>query len=170
MTTPHDARVPRSTSVLPALLAGGLLAGVLDAASAIHTYGWTMFYGIASGLLGSKAFPQAGGGGPAIWILGVALHFLIALSAAAVYSFVSRRLVSLKDHFILGGVICGVAVFLVMNLIVLPLSAVSFPIGPFTVAGLRMGLLFHVILVGLPISLSAWFFSRRERRRTGAMS
>jgi hypothetical protein len=154
--------------VLPALLTGGLLAGFLDAASAIHTFGWSMFYGIASGLLGSKAFPQAGGGGVAIWLLGVAAHFFIALSAAAVYCYVSKWLGLLKDHFIIGGVICGVAVFLVMNLIVLPLSAVPFPVGPFTVQGLRIGLLSLIVLVGLPISISLWFFSRRAERIAAA--
>lgn len=152
-------------SLWPALLTGGLLAGAFDAASAIHTFGWGMFYGIASGLLGSKAFPQAGGGGAAIWILGAALHFLIAFAASAAYGGLSKWLGFLKDHLIIGGVLCGVVVYLVMNLIVLPLSAVPFPIGPFTVQALRMGMLFHVILVGLPISASYWFFDRRARSR-----
>ncbi len=163
MTTANDIPPP-STSLLPALLTGGLLAGVLDAASAFHTFGWSMCYGIASGLLGSKAFPQAGGGGPAIWMLGLALHFLIALSAAAIYGLATRRLGGLKEHFIIGGAICGAAVYLVMNLIVLPLSAVPFAVGPFTVASLRTGLLFHFLLIGLPISASLWFFSWRAGR------
>lgn len=164
MITSNDVTTSRSASLWLAFLTGGLLAGVLDGASAINTFGWSVFYGIASGLLGSKAFPQAGGGGVPIWILGVGLHFLIALGAAAVYCFSSRWLGFLKDRFILGGAICGIAVYLVMNLVVLPLSAVPFPIGPFTVTNLRMGLLFHIILVGLPISTSLWFFARRARR------
>lgn len=168
MTTTHDAINPPRSFLPPAILTGGLLAGVLDAASAIHTFGWSMCYGIASGLLGSKAFPQAGGGGAAIWTLGIALHFVIALSAAAIYGASSRRLGFLKDHFIVGGVFCGIAVYLVMNLVVLPLSAVPFPAGPFTVEGLRIGLVSHILLIGLPISLSLWFFSRRARRATGS--
>ena len=163
MTTSHGT-TPAPSPLWPALLTGGLLAGAIDGASAIHTFGWGMFYGIASGLLGSKAFPQAGGGGPAIWILGAVLHFLIAFAASAAYGAMSKWLGFLKDHLVIGGVICGISVFLVMNLIVLPLSAVPFPIGPFTVGQLRMGLLFHVILVGLPISASYWFFSWRARR------
>ena len=164
MTTQPDAITPQSRSLLKPILTGGILAGLLDAASAIHTFGWGMSYGIASGLLGSKAFPQAGGGGAAIWLLGMALHFLIALSAAAVYCYASRRLGFLQGHFLVGGVICGSAVFLVMNLVVLPLSAVPFPIGPFTVQGLRLGLLAHIGLIGLPISISLWFFSGRSPR------
>ena len=160
MTTPHT---PTSTpaSLLPAILTGGLLAGVFDAASAIHSFGWTMFYGIASGLLGSHACPQAGGGGAPIWILGVVLHFVIALSAAAIFCLAARWLGALARHFVVGGVLCGIAVFLVMNLIVLPLSAVPFPVGPFTVQALRMGIVMTTLLIGLPISISLWFFSRR---------
>jgi len=163
MTTSPDS-TPTSTSLWPALIAGGLLAGAIDAASAIHSFGWGMFYGIASGLLGSKAFPQAGGGGAAIWLLGVGCHFLIAFAASAAYGGLSKWLGFLKNHLIIGGVLCGAAVWLVMNLIVLPLSAVPFPVGPFTVEQLRMGLLFHIILVGLPIAASYWFFARRARR------
>jgi hypothetical protein len=150
--------------LVPAILTGGLLAGILDAASAFHSFGWGMTYGIASGLLGSKAFPAAGGGGVGIWILGLALHFTIALSAAALYCVSSRRLTFLKQHFLVGGVFCGIGVYLVMNLIVLPLSAVPFAVGPFTVKGLRLGLLFHILLIGLPISASLWLFARRATR------
>ena len=58
------------------------------------------------------------------------------------------------------------AVFLGMNLVVLPLSAVPFPIGPFSVDALRKGLGFHVLLVGLPISTSLWDFTRRAGGQT----
>jgi hypothetical protein len=167
MTT---TRIPSSTPsravLLPALLTGGLAAGVLDGAAAFHGFGWGMPYGIASGLIGSKAFPDAGGGGAAIWILGLALHFLIAIGAAAVYCLSSRRWRFLQEYFILGGVCCGIGVYLVMNLIVLPLSAVPFPVGPFPVTNLRLGLFIHIILIGLPISGSLWLFSKRAKRDT----
>jgi hypothetical protein len=147
--------------MFPAILAGGLLAGGLDGALAIQAFGWKVFYAIASGLLGSKAFPDAGGGGAGIWTLGLALHFLIALGAATVYVASSGWLKLLQKHFLFGGVVCGVGVYLVMNLVVLPSSAVPFPVGPFSVSGLRGGLITHVLAVGLPISISLWYFSRR---------
>ena len=114
--------------------------------------------GVASGLLGSSAYT----GGAGVWTLGLVCHFTVALLSAAAYCWSSQRLVSFKQHFLVGGIICGIAVFLVMNLVVLPLSAAPFPIGPFDVRGLRMGFLFHILLVGLPISVSLWFFSRRK--------
>ncbi|HVT72829.1 MAG TPA: hypothetical protein VHD61_06810 [Lacunisphaera sp.] len=159
--------LPSRSFLLPAVLAGGLLAGTLDAASAIHNFGWGMFYGIASGLLGSRANPAAGGG-PAIWTLGVVLHFLIAFGSAAAYCASTRWLGCLRERFLVGGIMCGIAVFLTMNLVVLPLSAVPFPVGPFTVQGLRLGLLYTTLLVGWPISLSLWFFARRSRLAANA--
>lgn len=165
MTTIPGILPSRSSPLLPAILAGGFIAGTLDAISAFLTFGSGMTYGIASGLLGSKAFPQAGGGGPAIWLLGLVLHYLIAFGAAGSYGAASRRWGFLREYFLLGGVICGIAVFLVMNLIVLPLSAVPFPVGPFSVAALRSGLGMHIVLIGLPISVSLWFFTRRKAGR-----
>jgi len=161
MTTSNPANFPARRVLIPAILTGGLLAGVIDGALAFHTFGSGMCYGIASGILGSKAFPQAGGGGAAIWTLGLVCHFLVALFSAAIYCASSGWLTFLPRHFIFGGVVCGVGVYLVMNLIVLPLSAVPFPVGPFTVEGLRGGLVPHVWAVGLPISIALWYFARR---------
>jgi hypothetical protein len=47
-----------------------------------------------------------------------------------------------------------------MNLVVLPLSAFPLPVGPFPFGGLIKGLLSHVIVIGLPISISLRLFSR----------
>jgi hypothetical protein len=169
MTTIHSAPTSLSHSLLPAIVTGGLAAGVLDGALAFYSFGSKVSYSIASGLLGSSAYPANGGGGAAIWLLGFALHFLIALGAAAIYSAVSTRLVFLRNHFLVGGVFCGVAVYLGMNLVVLPLSAVPFKVGPFSAEALRLGLLVHILFVGLPISTSLWFFSKR-RALNGALS
>lgn len=132
------------------IFVGGLAAGTLDAASAVISFGWGMPRGIASGLLGRKAFD----GGAATWTLGLALHYFIAFSAAAVYCLSSKRLAFLRTHFLICGLFYGVAVYLVMNLVVLPLSAFPLPVGPFTVSALTHGILAHMVLIGLPISLS----------------
>ena len=141
--------------ILLAILIGGLTAGAFDLTSAFITYGWGVPRGIASGLLGARSFQ----GGIATWILGVFLHFVIAFSAATVYCLASRKLDFLKDHFFVCGLFYGIAVFLVMNLVVLPLSALPFKVGPFTVRTLIQGLLVHMFLIGLPISFSLRKFS-----------
>jgi hypothetical protein len=166
MTTAQISTDSRSY-LLPAILTGGLLAGTFDAIAAFLTFGWRMPYGIASGILGASANPKTGAG-PATWILGLVLHFTIALGAATVYCVASRRLTFLKQHFIVCGIFFGIGVQLTMNLIVLPLSAVPFPVGPFTVQALRSGLFFHIILIGLPIAASLWWFARRSNSKAAA--
>jgi hypothetical protein len=142
----------RSSWLLP-IIVGGLAAGALDATTAFLAFGWRMPLSIASGLLGAQAFQ----GGTGTWILGLTLHFLITLCAAAVYWLASRRLEFLRSHFLVCGLFYGIAVFLVMNLVVLPVSAFPHPIGPFSVGVLYRGLLVHMFLVGLPISSSTRF-------------
>jgi len=145
----------RQTLLLP-ILVGGLVAGAFDLIAAFVTFGWGVPRAIASGLLGARAFE----GGTAVWILGVFLQFFIAVSAAAIYCLSSRKLRFLRDHFLVCGLFYGVAIYLVMNLIVLPLSAVPFKVGPFTVAAMRQGLLVHMLIIGLPISFSLRRFSK----------
>jgi len=56
-------------------------------------------------------------------VLGVILHFFIACSAASIYYAFSRKLTFMKEHWIVCGLFFGGAVENVMNLAVLPLSA-----------------------------------------------
>jgi Na+/alanine symporter len=142
-------------NALLAILVGGLLAGSLDLSSAFITYGAGVPRVIAAGLLG----PAAVHGGSASYVLGIALQFFIATSAAAVYYAASRKLTFLKEHAMVCGLFYGIAVFLVMNLIVLPLSALHFR-GPYQLAGLMQGLLVHMFLIGLPISFSVRHYAK----------
>jgi Na+/alanine symporter len=98
---------------------GGLIAGTLDLLQACILFGWRIPLAIAGGLLGRQAFH----GGVGTYVLGVLLHFFIASSAAAVYYAASRRLDFLIEHPLVCGLFFGAAVQEVMNLIVLPLSA-----------------------------------------------
>jgi hypothetical protein len=146
--------VDRSNAPL-AILVGGLIAGGLDLGAAFITFGAEVPKAIAGGLLGRSAFQ----GGPSVWVLGVVLQFFIAISAAAVYYAVSRKLFFLREHPLVCGLFYGIAVFLVMNLVVLPLSALHAR-GPYRLAGLIQGLLVHMILIGLPISFSVRQFAK----------
>ena len=144
-------------NALLAIFVCGLLAGILDLGSAFITYGAGVPRVIAAGLLG----PTAVHGGLGPYVLGIALQFFISTSAAAVYYAASRKLSFLREHALVWKLrqsprvtkLYGVAVFLVMNLIVVPLSALHLR-GPFQLAGLIQGLLVHMFLIGLPISLS----------------
>ena len=137
-------------SVLKPILMGGAIAGILDITSAFITGGRNVPRGIAGGLLGSYVKDHNGIG---IWVLGLALHFFIAFSAATVYCLASRLLPFLKKHFVVCGMFYGIAVFLVMYLIVMPLCAFHFK-GPYTLRGLITGIVAHMLLIGLPIGFS----------------
>jgi hypothetical protein len=153
--TKSALKASRKGSPLSAILAGGLIAGALDLTSAFITFGPGVPRAIAGGLLGREAFH----GGIPTYILGVLLHFFIALSAATVYYVASRRLEFLKDHALVCGLFYGIAIYLVMNLIVLPLSALHAR-GPYQLRGLIQGLLVHMIIIGLPISFCVRRFSK----------
>lgn len=148
---PVSAQTP---NLMLAIVVGGGIAGILDLISAFLSFGWRVPRGIASGLLG----PQALKGGVLTWILGVVLHFFIALTAAAVYCAASRKLEFLREHFLVCGLFYGIAIYLVMQLVVLPLSEFPFKTASITRAALTQGILVHMILIGLPISFGAWKF------------
>jgi hypothetical protein len=143
-SAPHS--LPQSRLLLP-ILAGGAVAGTFDIASAFITFGWGVCRGIAGGLLG----PGARQGGVGTWLLGLFVHFFIATTIAAVYCLSSRRLTFLREHFFVCGLFYGMAAWLVMNLIVLPLSAYHAR-GPYQLHAMIQGILVHMFLIGLPIA------------------
>jgi hypothetical protein len=63
---------------------------------------------------------------------------------------VSRKVGFLRDHPVSGGIIYGLIVYAVMNLVVLPLSAAS---PRHSISGDLIQLAIHMFVIGLPISL-----------------
>jgi hypothetical protein len=155
MTGNSASGAQSKSSALLAIGVGGGIAGVLDLTQASILFGWKIPLVIAAGLLG----PQAVNGGAGTFALGVLLHFFIASSAAAVYYGASRRLHFMTEHPLVCGLVFGAAVDDVMTLVVLPLSALQAR-GPFTLHDLILGLVVHMVLVGLPISFSVRRFAR----------
>lgn len=140
---------PSPRRALAAILWGGLAAGTGDSILALGLYRVPLvviYQSVASGLLGREAHR----GGLATAALGCALHFLIAMTAAAVYVGASRGLTVLRRRAVTCGLAFGVAVYFFMKYVVLPLSAVVrlTPFEPLAMIG-------HAFLVGLPISLLA---------------
>lgn len=144
-----------------AIVMGGLIAGTLDILAAFVNSGLRgvsptrVLQSIASGLLGRDAF----NGGFATAALGLVLHLFIATTATAVYYAASRKLKVLVDQPIICGLTYGIPVYLVMNLVVLPLSAIPFKVShaPANVATAALILMF---CVGLPIALVVRRYSR----------
>ena len=145
----------RKSSAVLAIAVGGGIAGTLDLLQACILFGWKIPLVIAGGLLGREAFH----GGDDTYVLGVFLHFFIACSAAAVYYAASRKLRFMTEHPLVCGLLFGAAVEEVMNLVVLPLSALHAK-GPYKLHDLILGLLVHMVVVGLPISFSVRRFAK----------
>jgi hypothetical protein len=137
-----------------AILYGTLVVGALDALDAIVFFGLRgvapvrIFHSIASGLLGRSAFQ----GGVATAALGVCLHFFIAFLIVSVFYLASLGAPVLTRYPLAAGVLYGIAVYFVMNYVVLPLSAAGR--GPFVLPVFVNGILIHALGVGMP---SAWF-------------
>jgi hypothetical protein len=123
--------------------------------SAYISFGLYMPIGIAGALVGPAARHLSAGQ----YILGLAIHYLIAFSAATAYCLASRKLPFLRDNFFVCGIFFGIGFFLFMQLVVLPLSAYH-ATGPYTYRGLVQGLLAHIFLIGLPISTSLRMLSK----------
>jgi len=84
--------------------------------------------------------------------LGLALHYAIVIVAAALFFAVARRWAWLREEPVTAGLAYGVAIYVFMNFVVLPLSAYPFPLR-FPLLTTATGLLVHMVGVGLPISL-----------------
>ena len=140
----------------------GLIVGTMDITSAFIlaiSRGSTvtrLLQFVASGLIGPKAFE----GGTATALLGLGLHFVIAFSLVAVFYVASRSLGFIPRHAVISGLIYGLIVFGVMNLIVLPLSAAK-PRHSLTGDLIQIGI--HMFVIGLPTSLLIRRFSGATR-------
>lgn len=149
--------------VVMAIVYATLVAGTLDLHDASVFFGLrgiplaAIYQSIAAGLLGSSSF--SGGAGTAT--LGIVLHYAIMAVMAIVYIVAARRIALLAARPILCGAIYGLLLYIVMNAIVLPLSAMppkAFPNG----IVLANGLFAHIVLVGIPIALFARWCWRRS--------
>ena len=150
----------KNPNAVLAVLWAGLACGVLDITAAVVVYGYLglksmrLLQGIASGLLGPKAFD----GGLATAFLGLLCHFVIAFGAAIVFFVASRAIPFLIQNAVISGALYGVAVYFFMNRVVVPLSAAAKR--PFSMRMMIIGVIIHIFCVGLPISLSVRRFSR----------
>jgi hypothetical protein len=153
---------PERPRALAAILWGGVIAGAFDLTYATVFYSFRgvkpirVSQSIASGLLGPKAYE----GGVATAILGVVLHFVIAIGAATVFYLVSRKFTFLTQKPVLWGPLYGAAIYFFMHFVVLPLAAnPRFRTTTLSVATVS-DFAIHMILIGPSIALAARRFSR----------
>jgi len=108
-------------SLATAMLLAGFVAGTIDIAAACLINGLgpiVICQAIASGLLGRQAFH----GGLQSAGLGLALQWIMSIIIAGVFLAAAQFMPALRRAWLGFGLLYGVGVYVVMNLVVVPLS------------------------------------------------
>lgn len=162
MTPSASGQTPRRLQAFPVVAWATLIAGILDISSAFllaYPKGIgpiRVLQGVAAGLLGRES---AINGGLATAGLGLAIHFFIAFVVATVFYGASRRIVFVRRHPIVSGLLYGVVVYGVMYWIVMPLA---YPVVRPSVSRDVTAVCVHMFLIGLPIALIVHRYSRSQ--------
>lgn len=133
-STRSIARAPRMAGSIAwlAVLQGGLAIAMLDFVYCVLF--WSpqgvaparILQGIAAGALGKASF----GGGVATTLLGAGFQWLIGAGFVLAYALAARYLDALVRHPRRHGIAYGMALYVVMNMVVVPLSAAPQPAHP----------------------------------------
>src|SRR3954471_10037843 len=146
-----------------AIVLTALIVGAMDITSAF-IMAWSrgstamrLLQFVASGALGQRAFA----GGYATAALGLAFHFVVAFAVVIVFNVARRNFALAREHPVASGIVYGLLIYAVMNLIVLPLSAAKprHALMPDLIQGA-----IHMFIIGLPTSLLLRRFSGASGR------
>ncbi|WP_066809712.1 hypothetical protein [Sphingomonas asaccharolytica] len=149
----------KTIEITRAVVVAGLVAGTLDigAAALINHVGPALILqGIASGLVGMKSY--AGGAGTVA--LGLALQLAMSIVIAGIYAAAAARLAWLRSRPVLAGLAFGLGVFVVMNLIVVPLSAFGPKPAHISLAWLLLNVVAMLVFGVIVAMIVRWGFRR----------
>lgn len=145
------------------IIIAGLIVGTLDILAAlIHYFAKTgkdpliVLKFIASGVFGKSAFS----GGPVLIFAGLTFHYLIAFLSTIFFFWVFPKVRNLVKNEILTGIIYAVFVWVVMNLIVVPLS--NTPPQPFNLMNAFVGIIILIVCMGIPLAVMVNSFYNNE--------
>ena len=151
----------KNFGALRAIVAAGLVVGVLDISSAFVIW-WQRgvalqrgLQGIAAGLLGANSYE----GGMATAGLGLALHFFVAFVVVSVFYLASRKIPFLMKQPLVSGAFYGIGVYIVMYWFVLP---TAFPTFRHRLWNELLAIAIHICLIGWPTA----FIVRRYSQLT----
>ena len=143
-----------------------LIVGTLDISSAFIYYfiktgnnPLTILNYIASAILGKEAFS----GGTMIRLLGLFLHYFIAFSFTIFFFWLFPKIKIFSKNKILTGIVYGIFVWAVMNLVVVPLSNIA--ARPFNVVSAIINAVILIVCIGIPLSFMASKFYKKESLR-----
>ncbi|OXB06338.1 DUF1440 domain-containing protein [Flavobacterium plurextorum] len=137
------------------VLSSGLLAGTLDILAAILIYAVLLhkttaekiLQSIASGIFKQEAYI----GGSQMAVYGLLLHYFIAFAFAYFFFKIYPYFPFLQKNTVFSGVLYGLFVWIVMSLIVLPITFPKLPSKHFDFP-LLLSILILIFCVGIPIA------------------
>jgi len=156
MATTKSISLTTNNSLLRLIVIGGLITGTLHLVIQVGiVFGLLLkspyissLQFVASGAMGNASYT----GGLATALLGLVLELLMTIIIAGIFILSADRIPLLRQHVIPGSLLYGFGVFIVMNFIVLPLSAA--PVLPAPPMWLLIEtVLEHILLIGLPLGI-----------------
>lgn len=146
------------------IIKAGLIVGTLDILSAF-TYYFIMsgksnvlivLKYVASGFFGVRALT----GGADMMLAGLLFHYFIAFTFTIVFFLIYPRIPALIKAPLLTGIVYGLIIWAIMNLIVVPQSNVNHR--PFNLNNAIINALILIVMIGIPLSYMARaYFGRR---------
>ncbi|MEH6305989.1 hypothetical protein RYH73_10075 [Olivibacter sp. CPCC 100613] len=159
----NQTNLPVSSIAVKVLIVG-LIVGTFDITAALIKYYLTtgkdpvfIFKYIASGIFGSEALSS----GIPIILIGLLLHYGIAISFTVFFCLLYNRLPIISKNKVLAGIFYGLFIWTIMNFLVVPLS--NTPKGAFNLPHAIKELLILICMIGLPLPflVSSFVFNKR---------
>ena len=147
-------------SAFHSIVLGWLAVGVLDAiaastnAAARGISPVRVWQYVASSLFGPESFER----GTTTVIIGLLIHFGVALGVATGFYLIARLFPFVIRHAVASGIVYGIFVYFAMQYIFVPLTMVKQ--GGFSWSGFISGILIHMFVVGLPPALITRRFAK----------
>ncbi len=138
------------------VIKAGLIVGTLDILAAFIHYliktgqnPVVILKFIASGVFGKEAFTA----GNIMFFWGLIFHFVIAFSFTLFFFWIFPKIPALSKNRILTGIIYGIFIWVVMQLLVVPLSRT--PKQPFNFTNAVINVIILIVCIGIPLSFMA---------------
>ncbi len=150
------------------LIKAALFVGTLDILSAfIYVFiktgtfvPFNILQFIASGIWGKKA----ASGGSITVVAGLFLHYFIAFIFTLFFFWLFPKLKAASKNKVLTGIVYGMFIWMVMNLMVLPLSNIAHR--PFNIVNTIINVLIVMVCIGVPLSFMAGAYYDKVQKPT----
>ena len=145
-------------SLISKIIKAGIIVGTLDILSAFiyvfiktgkFIFSFSILKFIASGIFGKDALSGKG----TMIFCGLILHYIIAFAFTIFFFWLFPKIKVAEKNIILTGIVYGTFTWMVMNLIVLPLSDI--PYRPFNIFNAITNIIILIICIGIPLSFMA---------------